>query len=297
MQAARRSTPRPRQVLLEQVSAVGLALRWPAVATTTLVVLATLLITIDSFNAGQVIAFHPEHHVLPGVMGLLLPIGVWRGEERFGASLFWTLPVDRRQHALVKVFAGWAWLMGGVALFVLWLLALTVLSGGNILAEETRRVLTSFSFSPSRPLDPAALRTVRWTAEPLFWLVPFTAATGTYLLASALALGIRYPLRWIGGMVLGTFLLLAVADATNAVWEVEHLLDALFEGPYGFDALLTARTAFLRTEATLSAGETVVVWRALPTLEAWATATFLWMGAGLVTLWAAASRHRESRRA
>ena len=59
-------------------------------------------------------------------MGALLPIAVWARDERFGPGFLWTLPVDRRRHALTKVLAGWVWLMGGVALFVLWLLAVTV---------------------------------------------------------------------------------------------------------------------------------------------------------------------------
>jgi hypothetical protein len=252
------------------------------------VALATLLITIESLKTGEVIAFHPEHQMLPGIVGLLLPIVVWRGEERFGASFLWTLPVDRWRHALAKVFAGWVWLMGGVALFVLWSLALTLLSGGNILAEETRRVLN------------AAVETVRWTPEPLLWLAPFTSATATYLLASALALATRHPLRWIAGSVIGVFLVSGVGDAANAVWlgnAFERLLESLFEGPYGLDALLTARTTYLNNEATLSTGDKVAVWRALPHVGHWATATLLWTGAGLVTLLAAASRHREGRRA
>ena len=137
------SAPRTRDVLLAQIRAVGFAPRGPALAAMAVVALATLLITIESLKTGEVIAFHPEHQMLPGIVGLLLPIVVWRGEERFGASFLWTLPVDRWRHALAKVFAGWVWLMGGVALFVLWSLALTLLSGGNILAEETLRVLRS----------------------------------------------------------------------------------------------------------------------------------------------------------
>ena len=78
---------------------------------------------------------------------------------------------------------------------------------------------------------------------------------------------------------------------------VERLLESLFEGPYGLDALLTARTTFLNIEVTLSTGDRVAVWRALPDVGQWATATLLWTGTGLVTLWAAASRHREGRRA
>jgi hypothetical protein len=260
---------------------------------------ATLLITIESLKTGEVIAFHPERQMLPGLVGLLLPIVVWRGEHRFGAGFLWTLPVDRRRHALAKVFAGWVWLIGGVALFVLWSLALTLLSGGNILEEETLRVLRSFS-SGSRPLSPAAVETVRWTPEPLLWLTPFTSATATYLLASALALGTSHPLRWIAGGVIGVFLVSGVGDAANAVWlgnAFERLLESLFEGPYGLDAVLTARSTFLNNEATLSTGDRVAVWRALPDVARWATATLLWTTAGLVSLLAAASRHRESRRA
>lgn len=294
------AAPRTRDVLLAQIRAVGSAPRVPALVAMAVVALATLLITIESLKTGEVIAFHPEHKMLPGLVGLLLPIVVWRGEERFGASFLWTLPVDRRRHALAKVFAGWLWLMGGVALFVLWSLALTLLSGGNILAEETLRVLTSFSMPASRTLDPAAVETVRWTPAPLLWLAPFTSATAMYLLASALGLATRHPLRWIVGSVIAFSIVSGVGDAANAVWlgnVLESVLEPLFEGPYGLDALLTARTTFLNGKATLSTGDRVVVWRALPDVGQWATATLLWTGAGLVALWAAASRHRESRRA
>jgi hypothetical protein len=159
--------------------------------------------------------------------------------------------------------------MGGVALFVLWSLALTLLSGGNIFAEEMLRVLPT--------IEP-----VRRAPEPLLWLTPFTSATATYLLASALGLGTRRPLRWIAGSVIGFYIVSEV---------FEPLLEFVFEGPYGLDALLTARTTLLKT------GDRVTVWRALPDVGQWAMATLLWTGAGLVSLWAAASRHREGRRA
>jgi hypothetical protein len=213
--------------------------------------------------------------MLPGMAGLLLPIGVWKGEERFGAGFLWTLPVDRRRHALAKVCAGWVWLMVTVALFVLWMLAISLLSGGNILAEETLHLLPSLEVPTTGTLDPRALEPVRWTPRPLLWLAPFTAATAMYL---------------VGGFT----------EAANMEWLAtvsQPLLEPIYLGPYGFDALLTARTETLRTEATLSTGERVGVWRGLPDLGQWAMATLLWTSAGLVALWAAASRHRESRRA
>jgi hypothetical protein len=290
------SAPRTRDVLLAQIRVVGLAPQGPALAAMAVAALATLLITIESLKTGQVIAFHPEHQMLPGIVGLLLPILVWRGEERFGPGFLWTLPVDRWRHALAKVLAGWVWLIGGVALFVLWSLAVTFLSGGNIYAEEILRVLGS---SSSGTLGPEAVKTVRWTPEPLLWLSPFTSATAMYLLASALALATRHPLRWIAGTVIAFYIVCGVGETANVSWVVnslEPLIESLFEGPYGLDALLTARTTFLNNEATLSNGDRVTVWRALPDVGQWATATLLWTSAGLVSLLAAASRHREGRR-
>jgi len=288
--------PDQRDVIAAQIRALTIALRGPARVAAALLALATLLVIVDILGNGEVVEFHPEHWVLPGVLGLLLPIAVWTREERFGAGFLWTLPVDRRQHALTKVFAGWVWLIGAVALFVLWNVALTFLSGATPLAEETRRVLPSFAFGVT--FDPSAIQHVRWGPEPLLWLVPFTAATATYLLASALTLGVRHPLRCIAGIVLGVFafafVIANVADLGPT--GPDRVLGALFYGPYGIDALLTARTESSQVEAALSTGERVVVWRALPNLVDWAMATLLWSGAGLLTLWMAASRHREDRR-
>lgn len=300
MQPPLHATPRPRDVLLEQVRALGHALRVPALATAALAVVGTLLITSDILRRGVVIDFHPEHQMLPSVLGLLFPIGVWSGVKRFGADFLWTLPVDRRRHALTRVLAGWAWLMGVVAVFGLWQLALTLLSGGDVLAEETIRVLPSSSPWGSEPTDPATLQSVRWPAQPVLWLVPFTAATGSYLLASALALGTRHPLRWVVGTVFALLLLGIVGDVTKAKWlfgAPERLVELVFNGPYGMDTLFTARTESLKVDVLLTTGERVIVWRGLPHLGDWVVGTLLWTCAGLVALWAAASRHRERRRA
>ncbi len=296
--AAPHVPPRAGAVLREQVRAVGLVLRAPALGAAALLTLATVLSVTQLLEGTGPSSFHPELSMVPGMAGLLLPLFVWRGEPRFGPGFLWTLPVDRRQHALAKVLAGWVWLMAAVALLFLWLLALTLLSGGNVLAEETLRMLPG-AVAGARDVDPAALQTLRRAPQPLLWLVPFTAASGTYVLASALMLGLRHPLRWLAGGVLAGFLVLSVGQAMRAGWlvdELEGLLQTFFTGRYGFDALLTARTESLHTEVTLTTGETVGVWRALPHLGQWALATLLWMGAGLVALWAAASRHREQRR-
>ncbi|HYH79197.1 MAG TPA: hypothetical protein VEX86_05350 [Longimicrobium sp.] len=298
MQTALHPPPHLRDALLEQVRVVGLGLRRPAQAAAVLAGLATLLVAIIDLGQGDVIDFHPEDWMLPGMVGLLLPIAVWTGEDRFGPGFLWTLPVDRRRHALARVVAGWAWLMGTVALFVLWLLVVSLVSGERILAEEALRVVPNWPFPGA--LDPATLRVVRRAPEPLFWLVPFTAATGTYLLASAVAVGVRHPLRWIVGTALVVGFLAAVVDIADASRLIRPLLDAVdsfLVGPYGLDTLLTARTETLKVDATLTTGETVIVWRGLPSVGQWAAATLLWTCAGLALVWAAASRHRERRRA
>jgi hypothetical protein len=290
-------------VLREQVRATGFALRGAALIGAALVALITLAVALQGVSMGPVINLYEWPTMLPGLMGALLPIAVWARDERFGPGFLWTLPVDRRRHAFTKVLAGWVWLMGGVALVALWLLALALASGGRVLPPEALPV-----YGPHIPetglLDPAALRTIPWAPGLLIWAVPFTAATAIYLLASAFVLGSRHPRRWVIGVVLSYGILAVATDAASAQLRAGWLADApsrvvqwVIEGRYGLDAVLTARTATLSTTATLTSGERVMVWRGVPDLADWRNATLLWTGAGLLAVWAAASRHRERRRA
>ena len=291
--------PAMREVLGEQVRAVGHALRRPALAAAALVAVGTLLLTIELVREPNGMSFGPENQMLPGVLGLLFPVAVWHGEKRFGDAFLWTLPVDRRQHALAKVFGGWIWLMAAIAFFMLWLAVLTFASGGSFLAEETRRLVAVSHEGPVRLLHVSMLRTIRWTPQPVLWIVPFTAATGTYLLSSALVLGVKHPLRWIAGVVLAFLLITISLEVTNVIrysLGTGRLLNSFHSGPYGFDTLLTARTESLRTEVFLTDGQRVLVWLGLPHLGQWAAATVGWTLGGLLALWAAASRHRERRR-
>ncbi len=298
----RGTRPGLRAVLLEQIRATGFALRRAALVAAALLVLATLAGAFQIATGAGVATLYPWPTPLPGLIGALLPMALWGRDERYGDGFLWTLPVDRRRHAFIKVVAGWVWLMGGVALFALWLLALILASGAPALPAETLHVLAS---GPATgPLDPAALHSARWAPGPLILAVPFTAATATYLLASALALGTRRPLRWVIGIALANLFASMVSQAASTHPRVGWLADApahalrlLVEGRYGLDTLLTARAAWLDNFATLTTGERIVVWSAVPELGHWVIATLLWTGAGLLALWAAASRHRERRRA
>lgn len=99
----------------------------------------------------------------------------------------------------------------------------------------------------------------------------FAGVTAMYLLGSALVLGLRHPLRWLLG-TFGVFFLLGTLNEALG------------------DTLLSSR-AF-----TSALNDMTSAWGSLPHLVQWATATFLWLGAGLAALWAAVRRHRERRR-
>lgn len=296
IEAALHQVPRRRRVLLAQLHLVAANLRRPALGGAAIVALGTMLLIIDAVgDNGRRIDFHPEYSVLPGLLGLLFPVAVWLGEDRTGTGLFWTLPVDRRTHALLRVAAGWAWLMGVVALFGVWLLTIALVSGGTVWGDQTRLVLSSFAFGVGA-FDPSAVQRVRLTPSALFWLVPFTAATAVYLFANALALATRHPVRWIAASTFAFFLIVGLADAAQVNSSLDRMLNQILRGPYGIDAMLTARTESLQVSAMLTTGESVVVWRALPHLNQWAIATALWISIGAALLWIAASRHREHRR-
>ncbi|MDF1504847.1 hypothetical protein [Roseisolibacter sp. H3M3-2] len=294
-------TPAPRAVLRAQLRVVLLALRWPAAAAAGLLAVTTVMVVAEWARGRGGIDFNPELSIIPGVVGLLLPIGVWRGEDRFGDGLLWTLPVDRRAHALARVAAGWAWLLLALAVFQAWLLALVLLTGGNVLGDQVVQVLASgTTLAPMGAVEPSQLRTVRLPAEPALWLVPFTAATGAYAIGSAYALGVRHPVRWLVGPLLALLLVSAVGAAAGSralALAPSGVLETLMYGTYGFDTLLTARSESLHTVARLPSGAVAPVWLALPDLGHWVAATLLWTGGGLAALWLAASRHGERRRA
>lgn len=157
--------PRFRDVVWEQVRALGLGLRREALVLAVVLGIATVII------GGEIVAGGPgsdSDETFPtALISFLYPFAVWRSEKRFGPAFLWTLPVDRRRMALAKVLAGGVWLMAAMALFVAWVLTLTLIAGG----------------SPAHQL----------------MRLPFIATIAMYLVGSALVLGLRHPLRWLFG--------------------------------------------------------------------------------------------------
>src|SRR5688572_6042435 len=292
------SVPRFGQVIREQFKAIALSLHLPAIGVGFLASVVTLLAFADFLRGRGGVEFAPELSMIPAFAGLVLPIALWRTEQRFGPGFFWTLPVDRTRHALAKVFAGWLLLMIAVTLFVLWLLVLAMVTKGNITGDEIIRLLPTSTVPPPRTLDASMLRTVQWIPQPVLWLAPFFAATGMYALANAIPLGLRYPFRWLIGLAAAVFLIAAIGQGMGSdalALRIGNILESVFFGSYGLDGLMSARTESLKTVVELSNGEVVTVWRGLPVIREWITATLLWTGLSLAGLVAALTRHRERR--
>jgi hypothetical protein len=108
--------------------------------------------------------------------------------------------------------------------------------------------------------------------------IPFITTAAMYLFGSALVLGVRHPLRWLLGAA-GVLLLMGT------------LGDVISQPDDGEWRYVPGAEAFFSAVRDARAG-----WETLPDPAQWALSTFLWFGAGLALLWAAASRHRERRR-
>lgn len=108
--------------------------------------------------------------------------------------------------------------------------------------------------------------------------VPLLLTLGAYLFGSAIVLGLRHPLRWLLGaaglLVLMGSLSDVISRPDDSEWQYVPGSGALFSATSRLHAL----------------------WMTLPDSARWTLTVVLWLGAGLIALWAAATRHRERKR-
>jgi hypothetical protein len=212
-------TPRLATIAREQLRAVGIGMRRESMFFLALLVFfAVLGISAALKQAGTTghhgsSSYGPEAAVPMALLGLLIPLAAWRDEGPARRAYHWAMPMARTPHALTKLLAGWAWLMVGVAIYVLYIAGLTALM--NTITGAVRI---------GSPV-PA------WQ-----WAIPFTAATVAYLFGSAAAIGSDHPMRWIGGSWIGFFMIIIFLEALTMP-EVKRALMSIVEGDYGIGAV------------------------------------------------------------
>lgn len=284
--------PSTAAAFLEQVRTVGLSIRGEAWLVGVLLGFLSIGLGMAIWREDMAVHVRPDNYLLLALIGAVMPFAVWKHREGLDASVFLTLPVDHRRHALLRVLAGWVWLMIAVAGVLAWLAVLVTTSGGTFGSDAMRLVLPGAQ--PDAIVDPAALREIRWATPGWHWFIPFTGATIAYGLASAVNLATKHPVRVVGGIVV-VLLLLGAATGEYAFEWMRIALHYVLVHPWGLDTAFTAGSESLKTLVRVgSAGaEPTSVWRALPTLGAWLGATLLWSVITAVALWAATLRLRE----
>lgn len=199
--------------------------------------------------------FGPGAIVPMSLVALLIPFGVWRASDRERRAYDWVMPIAQSTHTIVRMLAGWLWLMLAVVIYIAFVLgieAIIVLVNGGSLT-----------------LDVPA-----WT-----WLVPFTATTIAYLLTSIAIVGSEHPWRWIGGIIVGYLAAMLVLDIVH-MQDLNRALQHVVGGYYGLTAAIFGD---LRTRYDF-----------YPNLTRWLGATALWGALAIIGVWLAARRHSTS---
>jgi hypothetical protein len=252
-----------RAVAREQVNVTGLMLR-PAGVTLVLAFTAAACVGLSMANrARQVNVMHPHTAVVNFayspvsslvmvVLAFLLPLVIWQDEDPTRRVYHWAMPIGRAEHGIVKVTAGWVWLMVATAIFVLFVAvvdaAASRISGNPLPRDQSFQV---------------------WE-----WLIPFTSVTVAYLFSSAAALGTRTPLIWLGAVVAGYVVLRLLGHALE-YHELEELMETITSGKFGLEAAM----AGMIDGASLTSPVTIG-----PSLVRWIGATALWSAAGAIAV-------------
>ncbi|HKP74671.1 MAG TPA: hypothetical protein VJT67_03975 [Longimicrobiaceae bacterium] len=242
-------------VLREQFSAVGLALRREGLVTGLCMLFFSAVLLLRQFGGGPTqLPFTFKEGVATAMMALLIPMAVWKGEEPARRGYHQSMPVDHGDHAIARGAAGLGWTLAAVGAFFGWMGLLTLATGGSVEA-----------------------------GEPWQWLAPVIGATVTYLLGSALTLVSARPWRWLGGGAVA-YLFLGMFRRSDGLTPLVDLVDAVFTGRFGLRTLLTG---LVRNPAD------TYPWM-VPDLGAWITTVWIWVVMAVAAFLVAAHRQPEN---
>ena len=288
-------TPRWQAVTREQFKAVGLAVKREALVLGCLIVAFTgiflwsYLRSLGNPNHNVSFDFVPTVVLPLLLLGFLVPLSVWKGDEPSRRSYLWSMPTDRSRHTLLKNFNGWVWFMVLIAAYLLWMLGLAAVTGSDIGVESSTLFIGNWD-APGDP-SPEDFHRLRWIIPAWQWAVPFTAATIAYLLGSVVAIASDHPWRWFGGILVGMLLLTAFLEAAELAW-LERVIEGIFGGPYGLGIAFSGMREVAET-FTNAAGQTVQRAVMRPVFGLWLGSTLLWLALGTAGVLAAAFRHQE----
>lgn len=226
--------------------------------------------------------------VVAMMLGMIAPLGVWKGELPHGDGQLWILPVDHTRHAQAKVLAGWVWLMVVTAVGVASLLVFTVAMSGETGTSEMRWLVTDLAAAQTG--TGTGLEQTQWSIPAWLWLHPFAIVTYGYLATSAVLLCFRKPHYWIAG---GWFTLLPIGVLAET-GQVDSLNRALDWFSVSMDRLVLAGTESARMSITLESGERIRAWTEFITFESWVAGFLPWLLGAMAITWVGTHRSRLS---
>jgi hypothetical protein len=197
----------------------------------------------DSGGTDDTIPMFPGLTIPRALVGAFWPLGVWRADPPERRGYFWSLPVERRRHTLVRAAAG------GVVLLAVCLL---------IMATAVVSLVPSLIRFEGLRLDLGGA----WQ--------PLATATLAYISISALTVLFDSPIRWLAFAwlgVLGLFIVAEAADLDGLSEGVEDAVGSLFialGGPIVTDRESVAewsRHYFIWLAIGAAAFASAVLWR------------------------------------
>jgi len=174
---------------------------------------------------------------LPMLAALVVSLRVWQCEEPRRRSYHSTIPVSASALTLIKVAAGWLWLLIGVLIYSAWSVGMT--------AFEQR--IAHHTFAGSYP--------ALW-----HWAIPFGAASIVYFAVSIATVGSNHPWRWLlGTFFLYVITLIAVGQTSRSPGMFTKHYWSTVHGPSGIVAALWGVQAASFTASHVRSVDTTVV--------------------------------------
>ena len=145
-----------------------------------LLLLGTLVLGYFAWTNAQSVSWSYDPGIFPPMLAaLIVSLRIWQCEEPRRRSYHSAVPVSSSALTLIKVVAGWLWLLTGVLVYSIW-------SVGMIAFHQY-----------------IAHHTLAGDYPPFWhWAIPFGAASIVYFAISIVTVGSNYPWRWLLGAIL-----------------------------------------------------------------------------------------------